>query len=355
MLASLRWLTHGPLRMLVSEMRRFVACTGLACLLLAFASAPASASSKVLVAELGATSISAYGGMAAWSHRSNGRFRLRVAYRGRIRTLEIPGRSVPFDVDVGPLRSGRPVLVYSRCDQEPTSSTYRPFETGLPSWKDARGCDVYRFDPRTGREHRLDGLSSPFASETLPTIWRNRLAYASVAEQPRRARVPQITLASTDGRRTARLGTGAHGRIAGTPEDGIHPGPDSIDLRGTRVLVSWRYYGRSCELDSTTEHPDPTASESLASQQLEFVGRDRRVLAKSCDSRGLFGAFWKLSTPTWLQRNPEGVSTTLTGTGPAQELTSAVISAAADGNDLYVVRRRPGNNVGYEIVQLNAR
>lgn len=334
-------------------MRRLLASTGLACLLTAFAAAPALASSKVLANERVATSISAYGGMVAWSHGSNGRFRLRVAYRGRISTLKVRERSVPFDVDVGPLGSGRPVLVYSRCDHEPTSTVYRPFETGLPSWKDARGCDVYRFDPRTGREHRLDRLSSPSASETLPAIWRNRLAYASVTERPRRARVPQITLASTNGRQTARLGSGAHGRIAGTPADGIHPGPDSIDLRGTRVVVSWRYYGRSCEPEPTTGHADPTASESLSSQELEFVGQHRKVLATSCDAKSLFGAFWKLSTPTWLQRNPEGVSTTLAGAGTATELTSAVISAAGDDDDLYVVRRPPGNDVGYEIVQLD--
>ena len=49
-------------------------------------------------------------------------------------------RSVPFDADAGPGRDGQPVVVYSRCRQEPTLTA------GLaptPDWQTARGCDVY--------------------------------------------------------------------------------------------------------------------------------------------------------------------------------------------------------------------
>ena len=333
-------------------MRRLAATVLLACVSAAICAPVTLASTQVLASEPAASSISAYGGMVAWSHRSNGRFRLRIAYRGNVKTLRLRSRAVPFDVDVGPSASGRPVLVYSRCVDEPTSSAYRQLETELPAWKDARGCDIYRFNPRTNKEQLLRRLSSLSESETLPAIWRDHIAFAAVSEKPRRARVPRIAIATVNGRHRTRLGSGTRGRITGTPSDGLHPGPGSLDLRGSRTLVGWNYYGRSCEPQPTAEQPDPTASESLPAEILEWNGKHKRMRASSCDARSVFGAFWRLALPSWIRRNPEGTDTAIAAAMTMTNVASTVISAAGDDSDLYLVRRSLNKQTGYEIVRL---
>ena len=67
-----------------------------------------------------------------------------------------------FDVDVGPTASGHAYVVYSRCEDR---------STPVP-----KGCEIYAYDMRTGREHRYDA-SSPTESEAHPTYWAGRLVF----------------------------------------------------------------------------------------------------------------------------------------------------------------------------------
>jgi hypothetical protein len=92
----------------------------------------------------GCAGVSAYGDALLWSSfdPASGLYRL-VAVRssGSAPTvLPAAGRPVPFEADLGPDASGRPVAVYGRCAGE----------AGGP----ATGCALYRFDLATGRETR---------------------------------------------------------------------------------------------------------------------------------------------------------------------------------------------------------
>ena len=83
---------------------------------------------------------------------------------------------------------GNPVVVYSRCAQEPPNLSGSPggtdFGAGPSSdWQTARGCDVFELS-LTGRpvEHKLTAASSKTQSETTPSMWRGGLAFARHAD-----------------------------------------------------------------------------------------------------------------------------------------------------------------------------
>lgn len=130
-------------------MRRIAALTLLCC---AAAAAPASAD-ETLARLPDATPVDAFGGRQVWSERvsGTGRFQLMTS------TGAAPGAPVPvataprpFQVDLGPGPDGSLTAVYPR-----------------------RG-DIYAFDFATARERRLLHTG---ARESLPAIWRSRLAF----------------------------------------------------------------------------------------------------------------------------------------------------------------------------------
>lgn len=176
--------------------------------------------------------VSSYGGVTAYSiRRRDGRYRLVVARSGEHRavTARVPSRRMPFDVDVGPDRSGRPVLVYSRCRQEP--SPFGVDDGPTARWFRARGCDLFRYDPVRRHESRIPTGSSDAGSEFLPSIWRGRLAFTRRLGDGQ----PQIRRASLKTGRTVAVA----GSFPGRSDDNRHP--ESLDARGTRIAVVWTY------------------------------------------------------------------------------------------------------------------
>ena len=144
---------------------------------------------------------------------------------GQVTTvLPVAPRSVPFDADVGPGADGAPTVVYSRCATEPRLGADQ-----LPVWATGRGCDVYRFALGGDRARaRVAGVSTGDASEFLPSIWRDRVAFGRVYEQRAGTRgvYPYVYV----------RGDGAVGAPAGglRGETGL-PGPTSLDLAGVRL------------------------------------------------------------------------------------------------------------------------
>ena len=138
---------------------------------------------------------------------------------GRLVRPDVPARAAPFDAGLGRGPRGELTAVYSRCRVEPRTD---PVD-GLPVPATGRGCDVYRYDTRSGRERRVPVAARPGRSEFLPSIDGSRLAFAV------RAAKGAVTLHAADlaTGRASRLSAGA-GRL----------GPRSLDVRGRRVAVA---------------------------------------------------------------------------------------------------------------------
>jgi hypothetical protein len=120
----------------------------------ALAAAPSQASTQV-ESLAKAAPVAAYDGTAMWSRldAATGRFQLVQSVEGAAPTLvAVPERDGAFDVDLGSNRAGSTYAVYTRHG------------------------DIYRLNPRSGVEKKLDQLSSPKV-ERNPTIQRGRIAF----------------------------------------------------------------------------------------------------------------------------------------------------------------------------------
>jgi hypothetical protein len=126
---------------------------------------PAAArADQIVTTTASPTAIASGQGLLAFSSydASIDAYRLMISRSGRVEPAAVPPSPAPFDVDVGPTSSGRPYVVYSRCQERATP---------VPS-----GCDVYAYDPASGRENRYDA-SSPTESEVHATYWKGRVAF----------------------------------------------------------------------------------------------------------------------------------------------------------------------------------
>jgi hypothetical protein len=197
---------------------------------------------------LAPTQLSAHSGRLVWSRfdPTTGSFNLVMRARGMTRSPSLSGRPVPFDADVGSDKAGRPVVVYSRCAEEPKRYRY-----GAPLWVEARSCDLYRYDFATDRERKITSASTAGASEFLPSIWGGRIAFFRRYERRsgRRGKLPHLYVRSLVGSRFTRLPVGSlrtcrrdfkgRKRCAAFTK----PTPTSLDLRGRRVAFAWEFEG----------------------------------------------------------------------------------------------------------------
>jgi hypothetical protein len=217
---------------------------------------PGSAAAEDLAPVSAPTAISAWGGHVVWSAYDPATSRYRLADRSQagVRMLPVAARSIPFDADVGPGRDGRPVVVYSRCRVEG-----EPFVR--PGWwgtfRHGRGCDIFALRLGGARERLVRGrVSTTTASETTPSIWRGRIAFARRDERGRglRRRVPRLYVQARAGSR--RLLPLARGTIPCDPRHPSPPAPElgpscaqveattlAVDLRGRFLAFGWRYRG----------------------------------------------------------------------------------------------------------------
>lgn len=225
-----------------------------------------------------ASPVSHYGGVTAYSERVAGddaaadRYFLTVNRDGQSSRVPVePRAGVPFDVDLGPDEDGDVVAAYSRCATEPDPVRVRDtfgaevFAGPYPAWTAGRGCDVFRLDLETMRESAIPGASTTASSEVLPSIWRDRVAFARVYEQRsgRRGTYPYLYTRPLDGGSSQREEGGSRGT------SGL-PGPVRLDLYGRRLGFVWNYAPDNDRLAGTTE------------VRLDTVGsRSRRVLSQA--------------------------------------------------------------------------
>jgi hypothetical protein len=179
------------------------------------------------------SAVVSHGSVQAWSRYIDGEGYVLVLRRdGRTEVAPVRPRGVPFDVDLGPGPNGRVVAVYSRCRGEP-DRVY-----GFPTYYTGTDCRLYRVDVASGRERRLSG-GSYGRSEYLPTIWRERLAFARTYEGrgDRPGSGPHVYVRRGNGR-SQRMPAGPRGEIRTI-------GPMRLDLRRGRLVVGWEHVKRS--------------------------------------------------------------------------------------------------------------
>jgi hypothetical protein len=219
-------------------------------------SLPARAEAETVVAHVSNdTALNAYAGTVVWSSydATIQRYRLTAYTAGFVTTLPIRPSKHQFDVDLGPDGAGRLTVVYSRCRHfAPTGEMTR-----------ALGCDIYRYTFATKGEQKLRKLSLRSASEVLPSIWGNRVAFARTYE--RRSGIarytPRLFVGDLRSGRTRELRGGTRGYYDLYPDGSLGsggPGPTSIDLRGERVAYDWQFLPSTCEDQAA---PDANASE----------------------------------------------------------------------------------------------
>lgn len=254
-------------------------------------SVPAAYASTPIAYETRPTAVNAHRGRLVWSAYDNSlrAFRLMTRANGIVSAVPVRPRRRAFDVDLGPDRSGQTVAVYSRCRREPIFAYTR---NNLPTHVTGRGCDVYRYAFASGREAKIRAVSSPAASEVLPSIWHGRIAYARVFERRRglAGHLPHLYVASLRSsaarrEREVRGGTrGLYQRGSGgrSPEFAYEggPGPVAIELRGRRLAFVWNLQrGDVCPNRPNEVDPEPADESQI---WLASVGGPSRLIERGC-------------------------------------------------------------------------
>jgi len=137
---------------------------------------------------------------------SAGGFGLNAWHAGSITSVPVAPRSRPFDVDLGTDAAGRVVATFSRCTRTPTSGFF-----GRPRPGTGTGCRVRVLDLASGRERDAGVPHPPRTSDTHPSMWRGRIAFAR-QDRRRHGDVEQVLLWSP---RTRRLIALPHGATSG--------------------------------------------------------------------------------------------------------------------------------------------
>jgi hypothetical protein len=186
--------------------------------------APAAAAPVAQTSSEGA--LAAHGGWVVWDDRVEGAHVLMALRDGVVTRLPVPARALPFDVDLGTDAAGRTVATYSRCVDVHARS----------------GCAIFVLDLESGREEAARIPRPAGASDTSPSMWRGRIAFART---PRGSLVDRVLLWSPRTRRTTTLPRGpvtkpelckGGERCDTFPRDGV---ATDLDLGGRVLAYVW--------------------------------------------------------------------------------------------------------------------
>src|SRR5215210_6257178 len=165
--------------------------------------APANAADTPVAELQRPSTIRSYAGIQVFSAFDGSAYRLSIRRDGGIEQLPIGPSQVPFDVDIGPDRNGRPQLIYTRCRTERTEDYgYTAFGTN-----GNQGCDLVTYSLAGGGERRVEGANTAAGNE-----FRRRCGRGA---SPSHARCPASTGRSYTSGRSARRGRDLrHGCLA---------------------------------------------------------------------------------------------------------------------------------------------
>ena len=314
----------------------------------------AIAQAEVIASEQAPTPISVFGATALWSSYvpKSDSYRLRLYANGMGRTLPVRSRPVPFDADLGRDARGRTVAVYSRCRTESASGVAQ----GIPRSRDnARGCDIYELVLASGKERKIEAVSSSTASEFLPTIDGDRIAFARRYEHRSgtAGRIATLKLFNLKTRRGRNLPGGTRGSYAnlGSKSEPIligGPGPGALDLSGKRLAVGWEYINGSC--------PDDELDGLVQSSEIWLVttaGEQTQLVAGICGNQPSAVSPTIASGRVMYLRtiSPERLVLTDPGNGPAVESAGyeGALAVGGGARGTFQVRTAPSGE--FEIVR----
>jgi hypothetical protein len=223
-----------PFYRIVSRIRAGIAA--FACVVVV--AAPAQADQLRLGTTTAATPISASRGWVVWSAPTGAGWQLMAWHDGMVRALALAPRPAPFDADVGTDARGRAVVTFSRCTRTPSGIG----GAGSPAagWT-GRGCRVRVVDLVSGRERAAGIPRSRGDSDTSPSMWRGRVAFARHA--PGHRDVEQVLLFDPKQHRVVTL---PHGAVPtscpfreGCKGQPVHGGVTDLDLGARLVAFRW--------------------------------------------------------------------------------------------------------------------
>src|SRR3954470_24386801 len=129
---------------------------------------PAAAAAQTVATPGAATPVKEFQGNLVFSQfdAATSQFFLTVRRAGAAapERLSVAPSGRPFDADIGPDSSGRPELIYQRCNNPP----------GVPT-----GCDLFVFSLANATGERpVRNANDPAHNDMNATIWRGRIAWA---------------------------------------------------------------------------------------------------------------------------------------------------------------------------------
>ncbi|MBA2348507.1 MAG: hypothetical protein H0V81_09450 [Solirubrobacterales bacterium] len=299
-------------------------------LLLAVFAVPASAADTTIATVAKRTQLAAGFGVVLYSayDADAGNYRLMAFEDGRANALPVAASARPFQADVGPTRSRHAFYVYSRCGEA------------------AGSCDLYAFNPATGREQRSKA-SDPKHDDLHPTYWKGSLAFVREYGTTKEPRQVVYQRSTADTRRSERL--------PGVPERRCDKGV-CISPRADFTALELHGHSRLAQLVNSVEpsvykvEGQPAETFRSAGTELRLLDRDltrsRRLIRSSTGIGGqrltgvafgqgaLFVSFSCLGDPGGCTRLKAGVYRYVYS---ANEKASFVWGLAADAEPIYAL------------------
>ena len=185
--------------------------------MLAPTAATAQGAPTTLAVEQAPTRVAAWNGVAMWS-----RFDAATNTYSLVQSVDggapaavgvAPRPEGPFDIDLGTNRAGATYAVYTREDG-----------------------DIYRLNVATGRETKLDRLSSPSQVERSPTIMRGEIAFIRHDRGFDQLRVGNTTSGSKGSRMLVKRRSIVHAELGTTHVAYLVTGAGPISDNGARSM-----------------------------------------------------------------------------------------------------------------------
>lgn len=181
------------------------------------------------------TRVSAAGGWVAWSVKQPDGWHLTTLHDGRVETSAVAPAPYPLDLDLGTDAGGRPVATFSRCEY-----------TNVRDASVASNCRVRVVDLQDGVEGDAGVPMAEGASDTRPSMWRGRIAFARYVAG-HNPDVEQVYLFTPGQASPRKLGFGSVGRCrkhnSCTGDEAVAGAVEALDLGEHLVAYLWNVSG----------------------------------------------------------------------------------------------------------------
>jgi hypothetical protein len=219
--------------------------------------APAAHADQAIAVSPGPTSVATWGGYTMWSQKESGSGSWSLWQRtadGKVSKVPVAGANGPFQISLGPDSAGNTVALYPRCRKAASGSAPQT------------GCDVYRYQTKSGKEQKLS-LSSSKYDEEWPVQWKDKFAFSRVGYSgsgSARIRCDVPYWRAVSGGSSHKLDRGRCGAVAG------------MDAQGTVVAQTVTSFGAGAQsqirLLSTKGGPVKVAAKQTFGEETKLFG-----------------------------------------------------------------------------------